>query len=261
MFEWLEQEISAIKTPRFHIVDGPIEPKLQEAIMHSGLPLPSPYKEFVLKFGNAKLYRRAKNDSYQIGVFAGPREAHLNDGRRICHLGFHDGASVYVKPELGSTESPIFEFESGTEEKVAEDFEEWLRESCARARSTYGKERWAEIVRGPEPFTTEEKALIEARRAMKWQVQGVDGDGNLVFAVTNTGSRTLPVLTVGVRSKDGRLNGAVRLNVKHIGPGQSAVLHVGCYKELRSPHEIELFSLPDPRPEDRERYSELATPF
>jgi hypothetical protein len=257
MFEWLEQEISTIKTPRFHVVDGPNDPKLREAVLQSDLPLPPSYKEFVLKFGNAKLYRRAQNDSYRIGVFAGPREATLNDGIRIFHLGFHDGASVYVKARSKSTELPIFEFESGSEENVADSFEEWLTESCAHARNTYGKESWAEVVRGPEPFTVEEQALIEARGAIQWQVQGIDTEGNHIFRVTNRSGRALPVLTVGIRSKDRRLNGAILLNIGNIGPGETGVVHVGCYKDLVSAGEIEAFALPDPQPEDRQRYAEL----
>jgi len=70
MFEWLEQEISAVRTPRFHVVDGPVEAKLRQAVMQSGLLLPPSYREFVLNFGNAKLYRRAQSNSYRIGVFA-----------------------------------------------------------------------------------------------------------------------------------------------------------------------------------------------
>lgn len=257
MFEWLEQEISVIKTPRFHVVDGPAEARLQEVVRQSGIYLPPSYREFVLKFGNAKLYRRTQNDSYRIGVFAGPREATLDDGVRICYLGFHDGASVYVKPGSTSTELPIFEFESGSEEKVADDFEEWLRESCVQARNTYGKEKWAEIVSGPEPFTVQEQEVIEARRAIQWRVLGIDVDGNHIFEVTNRSGHALPVLTVGVRSKDRRLNGAVLLKIGEIGPGKTGVVHAGCYKGLVSPDEIEVFALPAPQPEDRERYAEL----
>jgi hypothetical protein len=79
-----------------------------------------------------------------------------------------------------------------------------------------------------------------------------------IVTVANSGSRTLPVLTVSVRALDGRLNGAVLLNTGVVGPGQTAVLHVSCYPGLRQPEELELFSLPDPEPEDRMRYSELA---
>jgi hypothetical protein len=124
MFEWLEEEISAIKTPRFHLVDGPANAELRDAVMQSSLPLPSSYREFVLKFGNAKLYRRARNDSYQVHVYAGPREGTLNDGTRLYHLGSHDGASVYVKPDPNSAKLPIFEFEDDSEEQVAESFEQ-----------------------------------------------------------------------------------------------------------------------------------------
>jgi hypothetical protein len=56
----------------------------------------------------------------------------------------------------------------------------------------------------------------------------------------------------------GGLNGAVLLNTCEVRPGQTAVLHVSCYRGLLPPEELELFSLPDPEPEDRMRYTELA---
>ena len=127
--------MSRIKTPRFHVVDGPPDAKLREAVIGSGLPVPPAYKEFVLKFGNAKLYRNARN-GYQIGVFAGPREAVLDDGTRIYHIGFHDGASVYVKPTSSSAPLPIIEFEAGAEEEVESTFEDWLLASCTTARAS-----------------------------------------------------------------------------------------------------------------------------
>jgi len=65
------------------------------------------------------------------------------------------------------------------------------------------------------------------------------------------------MLTLGVRSKNGRLNGSVALKIGHIGPGQTALLHVGCYKGLMPANEIEVFALSDPQPEDRELYREL----
>lgn len=256
MFEWLEQEIDAIKTPRFHVVDGPADYKLQEAIAHSVVPLPVSYKEFVLKFGNAKLYRRVQNDSYSIGVFAAPREAALGNRTYIYHLGFHDGAGVYVKPVGNSNDFPIFEYEDGCEEKVAQNFEEWLEKSCSHARRKYRK-IWTELLRGPIPFSREEEAIIDIRRHIQWRLLGVDEAGKCVFEVSNASKGTLPVITVGVRTKDKRLNGAVRLNVGHISPGQTALVRVDCYRGLVSPNEIEAFPLPDPKPEDRDYYLEL----
>jgi hypothetical protein len=256
MFEWLEQEILEIKTPRFHVVDDPVDPRLQDIVVQSQLALPASYKEFVVKFGNAKLYRRSRN-GYQIGVFGGPREATLNDGLRIYHLGFHDGASVYVKSASNSIVFPIFECEADSREKVADDFEEWLTASCAHARSTYSGEKWAGILSGPEPFTSKEKEVIETRRQIQWQVLGIDSVGNHIIEVMNSGCRRIPVLTVGARSTNGRLNGAILLQIGAVGPGQTTTLHVDCYRDLAPPREIELFALPDPEPEDREWYGKF----
>jgi len=245
-----------IKTPRFHLVEGQAEPKLQAVVTHSNLALPPAYKEFVLKFGNAKLYRKSRT-SYRIGIFAGPREAMLNDGTRIYHLGFSDGASVYVKPQIESQLLPIFEYEDRFEDMVAGDFEEWLSESCDFARSKYGKTEWRSIVRGPDPFNPEEEQVIEARRMVRWRALGIDTEGNHIFEITNESDRSLPFITIGVRSITGKLNGAVRLNIGDVGPGQTAILHKDCYKDLVPPNDVQTFALPDPQPEDRDYYYEF----
>jgi hypothetical protein len=257
MFEWLEQEVSMIRTPKFHSVEGAVDLKMKEAVMQSRFPLPNGYKEFVLSFGNVKLYREAGRDSYRIGVFAAPRKLRSNGESFIYQIGFHDGAMVYVKESPEDQQVPIFEREVGPEEKVADSFEEWLRQSCAEARDAYGREKWAEILRGPAPFTDEEQQIIEARRQITWRILGIDRDGDHIFEVSNNANRRLRVLTIGARSKDRRLNGAIRLNIEDIPPGQAAILRAGCYKDLIPPQEIEVFSLPDPCPEDRELYQEL----
>jgi hypothetical protein len=151
----------------------------------------------------------------------------------------------------------LFSSQDGSERKVADDFAEWLNESCAQARSTYGRKKWAEILNGPKPFTAEERKIIQTRQQIQWRVLGIDSSGDHIFEVTNAASRTLQTLTVGVRSKDNRLNGAVLLKIGDIRPGQTTVLHADCYKEFVSPNESEIFALPDPQPEDREFYSEL----
>jgi hypothetical protein len=256
MFEWLEKELLAVKTPQFHSIDGPASPELREAVAGARVAVPSAYRQFVLKFGNAKLYRTSRT-GYRIGVFAGPREATLADGSLIYHIGWHDGASVYLKPRSTSDEFPIFEFEEETENRVASDFEDWLKKACAHARHAYGEKKWAAIVEGPIPFTHEEEDMLETRRLVSWKVLGVDANGKHRFEVINNGQHVMPVLTVGVRSRDGALNGAVCLDLNSVGPGQRGVLHVSCYKDLVPPQEIEIFELPEPRPEDREYYWEF----
>jgi len=247
----------AVKTPRFHLVDGPAESELREAVVRSDLPLPASYREFVLRFGNARLYRRVRNDSYRIGVFAGPREANLYDGTSVCEVGFHDGARVFVEPTGRSTRGAVWEIEAGSPHRVGEDFAEWLADSCAHARGQYTVEEWADILRGPKPFSPEEQEIVEARRHISWRLTGIDSAGNHVLEIRNASNCALPVLTVGVRSRDRRLNGAIWLEIGHVGPGQTATIHASCYKGLIRPDEIEVFELPEPRPEDREFYGEL----
>ncbi len=260
MFEWLDSEIATIRTPRFHIVDGHANKEMREAVQRCDFILPAGYKEFILRFGNAKLYHIARSDAYKVGVFAAPRKGVSRD-IELYHLGFHDGAAVYTKEAATAGGACVFEFEDGDEEKVAESFTEWLEASCAAARRSYGPLIWAKILRGPEPFTPEEQDVIRARRNMEWHLTGIDAEGNHVFSVTNHGNRTLPGLTIGVRSRDGRLNGAIRLKVDHVGAGATTVVRAACYKGLIAPQELETFSLPDPRPEEREFYYEFESPL
>lgn len=257
MFEWLQREVAIIKTPRFHVIDGPATGKLREAVTQSSLPLPKSYTEFVLRFGNAKLYRNARNASYRIGVFSGPRSGKLRDGSLVYEVGFHDGARVFIEPVKGSRGGAVWEAESGSQQRVHSNFGEWLKESCARAREQYTVEEWSEILQGPKPFTPEEQEILAARRHISWRLTGIDVDGSHLFEVKNSSNRSIPVLTIGVRSKDGRLNGAAVLQIGHVGPGQKAEVRASCYKGLRPPEDIEVFDLPGPRPEDREFFAEL----
>jgi hypothetical protein len=57
LFDWLEHELATIQTRKFHLVDGPASAELASAIHDSGVPVPPSYLEFVLRFGNARLYR------------------------------------------------------------------------------------------------------------------------------------------------------------------------------------------------------------
>lgn len=257
MYDWLEHELMAVLTPGFHVVEGPAAAELREAVSRSVLPLPDSYRAFVLRFGNAKLYRIPRTRSYRIGVFAGPRRGRLDDGTPVFEVGFHDGARVFIDLAAGPTGGAVWESEAGEEQRVGESFHVWLADRCARARARHTVDEWAVVVSGPKPFTPAEQELIDTRRHISWRVTGIDADGNHVFEVTNAGTRSIPVLTVGVRSEDRRLNGAILLAIGHIGPGQTATVRASCYKGLKRPEEILVFELPEPRPEDRDFYGEL----
>jgi hypothetical protein len=252
VFEWLSEELASIRTPRFHIVDGPANAKLRDAVAHTSLELPASYRKFVLKFGNAKLYRQSR-EGYTVGVFAGPRSAKPRDGISMYQIGWDDDAAVYAC----CGDSSVYRGGREKPRKGADDFCMWLVAACNAARRAYSPAKWAEILRGPVPFSQEEELVVATRRRFEWRVLRVDPSGHRVIEVKNGGNIPLPVFTIGVRSKDGRLNGAVLLKVSHVHPGRTAVLHADCYKDLVRPEETELFSLPDPQPEDREYYAEF----
>ena len=260
MFEWLEQEIATVKTPGFFVVDGPADKRLREAVLNSPLALPDSYKEFVLRFGNAKLYRQPQTGAYWVGVLASPHEATLPDGQMDYQIGHFDDARAYVRAPEGDWhggELPILEWHSGHKRKIADSFWEWLRKRCAKARKGYTTKEWEGIVRGPEPFSPEELSIVDARRKFRWRMLGVTANGNLKFAVMNDSERSLPALSLGVRSKDGRLNGKVFLPVTRIRPGEAAQVERPSYKQVVPAEELEVFELPDPAPWNKDEYAEF----
>jgi len=259
MFEWLDKELAEIKTPKFHLIDGPAADDLRQAVESSDFPIPPSYKAFVLQYGNAKLYRTGSY--YKVVVFGGPREAESNDNEVLIHFGKTHTSLAYFKESLlvAGQESPVFEWSGpdGGLRQSAAGFEEWLAKKCKAARKQFGREEWSSILKGPKPFTEEELAVVEARKRFRWQIVGVAENDDMQFEVHNGSDRTLPYLTIGVRGKHGQVQGGVWLPVSHIGPGQSAVVEKDCYKRHLAPEDVEAFNEPDPEPEDRDRYWEF----
>lgn len=266
MFESLVEEIEGIKTHKFHLIEGPASPDLREVISKAVLPLPPSYTNFVLRFGNAKLYRRT--NYYLIEIYAGPREAATPSGEPLIGFGRTHSSLAYFKTSLlvEGGESPVFEWrhDEGLR-KTAEGFEEWLASQCSAARRQYSEKEWKALENGPPPFTEQEKAIVKARKQFRWRVAGIGSNGNLQFEVHNESNLTLPYLSIGIRGKlrppkTGPLIGAVYLPVSSIGPGETKAIEHDCYKRLITPEDTEAFELPDPEPEDRDRYREFQAP-
>ena len=242
MFEFLVEEMARIKTRKFHLVDGPASPEFREAVESSGFPVPSFYKQFVLQFGNAKLYRQVNHyDSYYlVEVYAAPREAVSNDGERLLqfrrtHTSLTQTSLAYFKdsPILNGEEAPVFEWrhEQGVR-KTTDGFLEWLEAKCSWARKQYKKSEWEAIENGPPPFTQEEQAVVEARKRFRWRVVGITPNGDLRFEIHNGSDMTLPYLFLGVRGKlrppnSGPLNGGARLPIGSISPGETRIVEYG----------------------------------
>lgn len=263
MFEWFDQELDRIKTRKFHLVDGPATGKLRDAVESCDFPLPPSYKEFVLRFGNARLYRSGSN--WLVQVYAGPREAETDQSESFIQFGRTEGSLAYFKESLlsASEESPVFEWlhKQGIRQ-TANRFEDWLKTKCDSARRRYKKKEWEAIERGPPPFTVHEHAIVEARKQFQWRVVGVAPNEDLLIEVHNGSTMTLPYLSVGLRGKlrppnSGTSASGAFLPVASILPGESKVIEFDCYKNFVAPEDTEVFELPPPGPEDREQYWEF----
>jgi hypothetical protein len=258
MFEWLDQELAEIRTRRFHVVDGPASKALREAVLASRVPAPPSYVEFVFRFGNAKLYRTTRL-IYLLRVFAAPRDVTSHAGEVLLYIGGYDESCAYLLPETlqAGREAPIFETSAARIRKAAESFDEWLSARATRARRRYKRKKWAEILRGPPPFTPEELAVVEARHRFVWRVVGAAQNGDVLYEITNGSDGCLPFLSIGIRSKLGDLEGGVWLRIGHVGPGQTAIVAKDSYRDLLAPGDVEAYALPDPEPEDRKEYWEF----
>ena len=260
MYGWLEQELREIRWKRFHVVDGPASHELRAAIEQSPLPISPSYKDFALRFGNAKLYQVLGSDAYTIGIFAAPREVKLKKtGEDLLWLGTYGETCVYHRGAdlTAGGESVVYQGARNGLRPAGEEFHSWLRVRAQRTRNKYSKREWEKILRGPEPFTEEEQRIVEARRLFRWRVVGFSDSGDLQFEVMNGSSIRLPYLSIGIRSKDGSLGGGVWLPISDIAPGDTAIIEKDAYKDLLEPSNVEVYAKRDPDPEDRERYWEF----
>jgi hypothetical protein len=258
VFEWLLDEITRIKTPKFHRVDGPMDSKAREAVESSEISISESYKRFVIQFGGADLYR--KGSLYLVRVFAFPVEAVSDKGEHLLHFGRTDLSLVYFKTcePVVSGEVPVFEWRHDLAiRKVADGFEEWLLKSCRSARKHFKKREGLSIENGPLPFDSREQEVVKARKKFRWRVVGIAENSDVLFEVTNGSGMTLPYLSIGVRGTNGQVDGGVWLPVGHIPPGETRIVAKDCYKRFISPTDLEIFNKPDPEPEDRDRYWEF----
>lgn len=216
MFEWLDEELARIHTPKFHLLHGPASPELRRAVGSWSWPLPPSYRHFVLRHGNARLYRRSSY--WLVEVYAGPREAEDDRGERLVHFGRTHISLAYSRETLlDGGESPVFEwYHQAGIRRTADGFEGWLLARCTAARRRFRKSEWEAIEAGPPPFSEHKWEIVEARRRFRWRVVGVADNGDLRFEVHNGSDMVLPSLSVGIRGelrppKEGPLQGGARL--------------------------------------------------
>jgi hypothetical protein len=209
------------------------------------------HADFLRQYGEIRAFPDGRAYRLHVHALRPPVE---RDGCELLELGNDDGLPVYFTMNDAGKVYAIFD---GELDEVAGSFDEWLEGAFQHIHDSYSDEEWQELLDGAPPFSTEERAIVDARKRFDVELEGVTPDKKLRLRVHNGSARTLPWLTVGVRSRDPLFEGALWLDVSKLGPGATETFTVDAYRDLTEPENLELISLPDPTPGDRSSFREL----
>lgn len=247
--DWLDDELARVTWKGFHVV-RPYTGPLRE-------DLPPSYAALAARVGAARLYLSGR--THQIMIVCPPEEDLVGDVP-VLRVGVANDSDAYlVVSELAAgRDVRVYEAFDGELEPTGPTFGGWLAACADEARREYSADDWARLERGPEPFTAEELALLEARRKLEWRFTGGGPEGTLRFVIRNRSSRRVKALTVGVRAKGGDIEARLPIDTSNVAPGAEATIDVDGYATLPA-DEAEVYALPEPTPSERDDYAELAT--
>jgi hypothetical protein len=228
---------------------NPVEP---DAIDVAGEVSPQ-YSEFLRAYGAVRIFPRGR--AYRLHVHSTLQPVRCVE-RDLLALGNDDGEPVYLVREKPGVEPRVYAVFEGGLEEVGSDFNAWFAGAFARIRDSYSNEEWQALREGAKPFTARELAIIQARKNFDVAIEGIEHDNRVRLRVRNGSDLTLPWLTVGVRSTDPPLEGALWLDVSKIEPGATSTITVDAYRDQVDPSNLEI-ELRDPRPDDRNSFREL----
>lgn len=259
-FEWFEQEISIIKSRRFHI----LEPLMPEDLSYKGVHLVEDYLVFMEKFGHAMLFTNHQ-DSPVLNVYPlkDYRRHKCADGKVYIGFACRSYQSVYFDEEvvLRGEQSKVYTVTIKKASELSPNFSEWFLSAYQWAKSKYSPRQWKCIIDGPKPFTMEELRIVNARKSISWQPVGFTASGNVKFRIKNNSDLTLPFLSIGVQGKgETILIGGVWLDISLIKPGETTIIEHDCYVDQIPRDKLEFFEKPEPIPEKREAYWEFGMP-
>ena len=251
-FDFIHEAMKEVAYPRFFHTQPltDLERKRLDALSQ----LPPSYVEFLNTFGRARFFRDLDREKHLLSVFPPPEKMHFYDDSYMLDAGATDSTSVFFKlSELaGGNEPPLYHVVSGPR-RCADSFAEWLTRAWKRCRRRYSKNAWARVLAGPEAFSPEEQRLVDVRRSFSWR-QLPPHHGMIAIEFTNASNGFLSRYTIGVKDSSGlRMVGGFFVDVAHIAPGTTAVVHVplGGYSHLLTAETSVLFDKGEPRPESR----------
>lgn len=268
-YDWLKQETDSIRLKQFFTFEPRPVSDLDLFEARYG-PLPSDYREFVQQFGQARLFRHQRSPWHCLSIFAPPRAQQLKAG------GGGKGARPSMRIEVGhqiNSGDAWFQWNDGVfveggaifaglscqPARVIASFEDWLKKSFHSSKKLYSKTEWQAALNPARPFDERERQIVGAIPNYGFRKVGVSVSGNVLVQVENKSPIELPLLTVGVRNREG-MEGTIALSTEGILPDTTRTIEADAYRSAMNPHEVELFRLPVPEPEDRPYYLELRTP-
>jgi len=261
LYAWIADEAKQVRWRRFFSFNPNAAEDLPDAQQPIG-GLPPDYVQFVMKFGETRLFREFRTGSYKLAVFSKPRVIAGRNSDVLVEIGFYinGGYAHFRRKNIASTmDGGVFEGAGLGLRKAADSFEEWIRNRFQRCRKSISKRDWKRVLEGPPPFTEEELRVIEARNQFQLERVGVASNGDMQIRVLNGSQIRLSHLTIGARVP-GRLEGTVYLDVSGVGPHECRTIEHDCYKSIATADRVELFQKQLVDPEDREMFYELAPP-
>ncbi len=257
--EWLASEIQSARWRGFFATGRDLAQTttfLSSDLAHRAPPT---YVRFLSRFGGSNLYLR--DNAFRIGIRSCPQVVTFaRSGEHFLEFGEQAGCSACFRMD---------DLAPAREVEVAErrglglvgtglEFGEWLRNAARKAHRLIGKRRWAQVLKGPIPFSGAETDIVQARRLFRWRVVGRAPDGKTIFEVRNESKMVLPFLTIGVRASDGKLNGmAIWLRTSGIAPGTVAQVAHDAYRKLLAEGQAIFEDMAEPTPEQRHTFWEF----
>jgi len=255
-FQWLRDEVRALKASRFHV----FEPAIAPSELGTWDPM---ITSFLTEFGAARLYREGVGHRISLHWPRRPESEVIRSMvGDLLELGVVQGESIYVGPQ-DSTGACLWKLdsESGKPRIIRLPFDVWLKRAGVTSRRLYPLQEWRDMALDPKPFTAQELERLAARKLFDWTVERLPRRKanptwvrTIAIEVTNRSTLTLPYLTIGYRGNAGASR--IHVDVSGVGPGMQRRIardvHGSDGAELQ-----DFFAVEDPLPEERDILWEL----
>lgn len=228
-YQWLEAELLQMGTKRFFYTNQLVPTRQQVAC--DGPSLPTDYTNFVVRYGDTKLFR-VGSLSYRMSLWWPPPRRTVNRGRCLIIIGKTEGSYVAFALADGGAfyEDEVKELSlNGVCRSTKKPFAAWLRDKFLAYRRKYSQRAWGQLLSGPRPFTDEERAIVQARHQFEWELVDSRVPSLPTLCIHNRSERRLPFMTLNFHANVPELfiqnlHGGIYIPIDNIMPGKSGVV-------------------------------------